>query len=279
MICLTGDLHHASLRTGNQQHADQTELRIAQRYLSMLEEAGVKVTFFMSGKCFTEEWEDARTFAQSDWVEIGGHNNNCFKPEIWHRVWNKVAGSYNGPRWQQRNDCLRTIRAIESRTGRRIRAWRNHMYMHGPHTESVLAECGIWICSDGVSKGAGWPIRHSTGIYNFPLNVIPDHEHLYHAERTPEWVATWVARYDWSDDFGSRSYYVDEWTDLVLARLRENEARGVVSNMIIHPITLYLCDRFRSFERILEFLAARETVHMSEVVQCADRFLPVPEVA
>ena len=29
MICLTGDLHHMSLRTGNQAHCDITELKVA----------------------------------------------------------------------------------------------------------------------------------------------------------------------------------------------------------------------------------------------------------
>ena len=48
MICLTGDLHHMSLGTGNQKHADDTEIRIARRFLSMLEEAEVNVTFFVS---------------------------------------------------------------------------------------------------------------------------------------------------------------------------------------------------------------------------------------
>ena len=105
---------------------------------------------------------------------------------------------------------------------------------------------------------------------NFPINVIPDHEHLLHAERTPEWVEWWIRRYNWSDDFGPNSYDVEEWTDIVLDGLRENEARGAVSNVIIHPITLYLCDRFRSFQRILEFLSAR-TVQMGKL--CAQTLI------
>jgi hypothetical protein len=139
------------------------------------------------------------------------------------------------------------------------------MYMHGPFTERVLSDCGIKICSDGVKRNSNGPEPHPTGILNLPLNVMPDHEHLYHAERTPEWVDRWVRRYNWSDDYGSESYYVEEWTDRVLEELRQHEAAGIVSNMLIHPITLYLCDRFVSFERILEFLSNRETIHMSEI--------------
>ena len=267
MICLTGDLHHATLRTGNQQHADDSEIRIAARFLKMLEERDLKVTFFVSGRAFDEEWQDLEEIVHHPLVEYGGHNYSCFTPQIWHRFWNKAIGSYNGPRWYQRRDAEKTIHAIERRTGRRIRLWRNHMYMHGPFTERVLAECGITCCSDGVQANAQGPTLHEEGIWNFPLNVIPDHEHIYHAERTPEWVRAWQRRYDWTDDFGPDSYYVDEWVDRVLECLRNNEARGAVSNMIIHPITLYLADRFASVDRILDYLAEHNAVHVTEVLE------------
>jgi len=271
MICLTGDIHHATLRTGNQRHCDHSEVQVARQYLDLLEDAGVKVTFFISGRTFDEEWDDLAPIVQHPLVEVGGHNYSCFTPALWHRFWNKAIGSYNGPRWYQRLDAERTIRAIRRRTDRSIQVWRNHMYMHGPYTEPVLADCGIRLCSDGVQASCCGPIWHPGGLYNFPLNVIPDHEHLYHAERTPEWVDAWVRRYDWSDDFGSASYHVDEWTDIVLEGLQENEAAGRISNMLIHPITLYLCDRFRSFERILDYLASRETVHMTDALAAAGR--------
>jgi peptidoglycan/xylan/chitin deacetylase (PgdA/CDA1 family) len=266
MICLTGDLHHATLRTGNQQHADDSEIRIAARFLRLLEERDLKMTFFISGRSFDEEWEDLVDIVDHPLVEFGGHNYSCFTPAIWHRFWNKAIGSYNGPRWYQRLDAQRTIRAIERRTGKIIRLWRNHMYMHGPYTEEVLSSCGIVCCSDGVQADASGPTQHPSGIWNFPLNVIPDHEHIYHAERTPEWVRRWQARYAWSDDFGPDSYYVDEWVDRVLECLARNEARGAVSNMIIHPITLYLADRFASVGRILDFLAEHRSLHVTEAL-------------
>jgi hypothetical protein len=143
------------------------------------------------------------------------------------------------------------------------------MYMHGPFTEDVLVSCGIKICSDGVKRASTGPVLHPSGLFNFPLNVMPDHEHLYHAERTPEWVDAWVRRYHWSDDYGPASYHVEEWTDRVIDELRKHEAEGVLSNMLIHPITLYLCDRFRSFERLLEVIASAQTVHMGQVYESA----------
>jgi hypothetical protein len=266
MICLTGDLHHSSLCTGNQQHADTSEIRIAVDFLRRVEEAGVKTTFFISGRSFEEEADDLRPIIESPLVEIGGHNYSCLTPTWLHRVYKKTTGSYNGPRFIQRRDALRTMEIIRNHTGRTIRAWRNHMYMHGPNTEEVLSACGIDICSDGVRAASRGPEWHPAGIWNVPLNVIPDHEHIYHAERTPEWVDAWVERYGWSDDFGSASYPVEEWADLVLEQLRQHEQRGTVATMIIHPITMYLADGFRSFERILDYIAGRPTAFISEAV-------------
>ncbi len=276
MICLTGDLHHMSLGTGNQRHCDITEIQVARRYLDMLAQAGVKVTFFVSGRSFAEEWVDLAPLCSHPLVELGGHNYHCFEPALWHRAWNKINGSYNGPAWYQSRDAKQTIDIIRAKTGKTIRCWRNHMYMHGPFTERVLAEHGIRICSDGVDSQSNGPNWHPGGIFNFPLNVMPDHEHLYHAERTPQYVRRFINRYKWSDDYGSQSYYIEEWVERVEAELRQHEASGILSNMIIHPITLYLCDRFASFERLLGFISSRHTVHMSEVLEMQT---PAPGVA
>lgn len=266
MICLTGDLHHMSLGTGNQKHSDISELRTAQLYLDILRNAGIRVTFFVSGLCFVEEWGDLKPIVSDPLVEIGGHNYNCFKPELWHRICNKLLGSYNGPKWYQHLDAKRTISAARKRSGITIKIWRNHMYMHGPYTETVLAGNGILLVSDGVKKDSKGPAWDSRGIWSFPINVIPDHEHIYHAERTKEWVAWWQKRYNWSDDFGPESYEIAEWAELVIGQLKENERMGAISNIIIHPITMYLADRFESAKRIIEHLTTYNCVHVSAVI-------------
>lgn len=271
MICLTGDLHHASLGTGNQRACDRSELEVAARYLAMLREARVKVTFFVTGRAFREEWGALRAVCEDPLVELGGHGYTCFEPALLHRVSKKVLGSYAGPAFYERLDVQRTLAAAHERTGRTLRLWRNHMYMHGPWTDRVLASCGIVACSDAVQANATGPRWLPEGLFEVPINVLPDHEHLYHAERTPEWVRAWVARYHWSDDFGPASYAIGEWTERVLQGLADNEARGALSTMIVHPITMYLADRFQSFSRILALLASRHTVHMGQVVDDALR--------
>lgn len=267
MIVLTGDIHHSSLKTGNQKACDISEIQVALKYLNLLSEANVKVTFFITGKSFSEEWDDLKLICENPLVSVQGHNYYCFQPEFLHRVWNKINGSYNGPEWFQRYDVNKTISIIEDKTGKKIDCWRNHMYMHGPYTDKVLAEAGIKICSDGVNRNAIKPVKSLYELYHFPINIIPDHEHLYHAERTPRWVKNWLKRYHWSDDFGSHSYFIDEWTEIVLDQLKHHEKEGIMSNMIIHPITMYLCDGFRCFRKILDYIASRQSIHMNELIK------------
>lgn len=267
MICLTSDIHHQSLKTGNQAHCRISEIQVAKEYLKMLEKKGIKSTFFITGKSFEEQWHELKPLTGSPFIELGGHNYNAFQHALWHRAWKKINGSYNGPAWFQRRDMQATINIIKEKTGKRIRCWRNHMYMHGPYSELAMKDCRITICSDGVQKDSNGPVQHSLGIYNFPINIMPDHEHLYHAERTKEWVDRWVKRYNWSDDYGPQSYTINEWTSLVLKELEEHEKNNILSNMIIHPITMFLCDEFKSLQKILDFIASRKTIYMSDVLE------------
>lgn len=266
MICLTADLHHMSLKTGNQMHSDKTEISLAAEFVKMMESRDIKGSFFITGRSFEEEFDELLPIIVSPNIELGGHNYEAFKPELLHRVWNKLTKNYNGPYAYQYYDTKKTIDIIEAITGKRINIWRNHMYMHGSNTEKVLSSLGIGICSDGVVKDNFTPQEDATGIYNLPINIIPDHEHIIHAERTPQWIKQWQERYNWSDDFGPDSYYIDEWAELVLNQLRENEQNKRLSVMIIHPITMYLADNFIAVKKILDFIATKESVFMGDLI-------------
>lgn len=266
MICLTADLHHMSLKTGNQMHSDKTEMSLAGEFVKMMEKRNIKGSFFITGRSFLEEWDEVKPIVESSNIEIGGHNYEAFKPEFLHRVWNKLTNNYNGPYAYQYYDTKKTIDTIYAKTGKRINIWRNHMYMHGQNTEKVLSSLGIKICSDGVKKD-NFSLNHDpNGIYNLPINIIPDHEHIIHAERTPEWIEQWQKRYKWSDDFGPDSYYIDAWAKLVIDQLKENEANGNLSVMIIHPITMYLADGFKAVQTILDYIETRESIFMSDLL-------------
>ena len=267
MICLTADLHHMSLETGNQEHSDKTEMSLAGEFVKMMEKRNIKGSFFITGRSFKEEWHEVKPICDSPNIEIGGHTYEGFEPALFHRIWNKLTKNYNGPFLYQYYDTKKTIDIIKKKTGKKINIWRNHMYMHGPNTEKVLYKLGIEVCSDGVKKDSYVLQKDETGIYNLPINIIPDHEHLIHAERTPEWIAQWQERYNWSDDFGPDSYYIEEWTDMVIEQLKANEAKNQLSVLIIHPITMYLADKFESVQRILDYIKDCETIFMGDLVK------------
>jgi hypothetical protein len=138
--------------------------------------------------------------------------------------------------------------------------------MHGPYTEELLIKNGINVCCDGVDKCSQDFQQHNSGLLNFPLNIIPDHEHLYHAERTPEWVNNWVKRYNWSDDYGPDSYYFDDWFEIFKHEILTREAQGVISHLIIHPITIYLCRGSESLRKVADFLANFDSIFVNELV-------------
>jgi hypothetical protein len=232
----------------------------------MLRGSNIKATYFISGKCFEEEWSRLEEICSNPDLEIGGHTYHCFMPELWHRGWNKLIGSYNGPRWYQSWDIAATKRIIQRKTGRVIKSWRNHMYMHGPYTEQALADNDIYICCDQVRRYGRLFDQHQTGVINFPLNIIPDHEHLYHAERTREWVQEWVARYNWSDDYGSASYEFDEWFEIFKQEILWREQQGIVSHLLIHPITIYLCGGLGALRSVVDFLADFESSQVTDLI-------------
>jgi hypothetical protein len=255
MIYLTCDIHHQSLGTGNQKYSDRTEMDCANDFLKLLEKYKLKATYFMSGLCFKEDWGSAlEEIVNSSRVELGGHNMDCFKNEFYHRVCNKLFNSYNGHKAFQKRDCELTKEIIHKHTGREIDLWRNHMYMHGKHTDDVLEDCGIRICSDGVVKGDLEPNIRNKDYVNLPINIIPDHEHIYHAERTVSEVEKWVKRYSWSDDFGPESYSIEDWGTILTDQVLDKHNQGKDCLIIIHPITMYLADGYKFVESFLNII-------------------------
>ncbi len=267
MICITGDVHHASLGTGDQACSDIDEAESARLYTAVCEEYGVRPTLYFTGRIFEEEWDRLSSWLDPSKLEIGGHTYDAFEPALLHRIWRKLTGNYNGPRWYERRQIRKTVEAVEERCGVRIRSWRNHAYFHGPNTAALLAAEGLLSCSDFVTAPGVSPFRDEHGLWHFPINVIPDHEHLYHGERTPREVARWVRRYVWRDAYGPLSFDAETWRRMVLDHIEYNEARGVTSTILLHPLCMYLLDRFETLRAILEAASRYETCTITEAVE------------
>ena len=103
MVCLTGDLHHTSLQIKDQRllAEGETEIRIARHYVSLIERYNVKVTLYICGRCFAEEWETLEPLATHSLVEVGGHMFDARFPREFFDAYGKATGLWNGPRWYQ----------------------------------------------------------------------------------------------------------------------------------------------------------------------------------
>lgn len=257
-VCLTGDVHHMSLSTRDQEYLDGTEVEAAIEYARTAAEYDVPVTLFCTGRALVEEPGGIRELAKMDSVELGGHNYWAFDTPI-HKVSRGLLGTWNGPRLFQAWEIRKSIDKF-SELGIDIRSWRDHAYRHDENTPFLLAKAGITHFSDRVGPGRG--VTRDDGLTVVPINTPPDHEHVYHAFRTREFVreAGFVG------PFGSESRHVQAWVDWVLERIDEIEARGDIATVLAHPSCMQLADGMSAFERLVARIDERgTTVMMREV--------------
>ena len=262
-VCLTGDVHHMSLETRDQEYMDQTEVEVAIEYAEIAAEYDVPVTLFITGKAAVEEPKRVERLAAMDNVEIGGHNYWAFDTPV-HSGWRALEkvtrgkiGSWNGPRLFQRYEIRRTIKTL-SECGVDVTSWRDHAYRHDRHTLALLADAGITHFSDAV--GPEERIRQDEGISILPVNTPPDHEHIYHAFRTPESAAV----EEFAGPFGGESVSVEEWVNSVLDRIEAIQRDGEIATVLAHPACLWLADEFEAYERLLSSIADRQPRTMRE---------------
>lgn len=274
MICLTGDVHHSSLMINDQKHIGDpalTEIRVAQRYVRLLEKHGVNATLYICGRCFTEEWDDLAPVVSSPRVEVGGHMFNARFPRECFDAYGEQTGLWNGPRWYQDWDIRRNVEVAREKLGRQIVAWRGHSYKVDRNTYELMAAHGLKLTSDGIERDNLWPKRIESGIISHPINVIPDHDHLYHAHRTRDYVERINAAGYGADAFGAVSYTIEEWGHLVLRQAAAIDDQGGIATVLCHPLCMWLADRFKTFERLLESFVGRRTIFAREIIGLVDQ--------
>ena len=254
-VCITGDVHHMSMGTRDQAYLDGTEVEAAIDYAEIAAEYDVPVTLFCTGKCIEEEPEGMADLAAMDNVELGGHNYWAFTTPV-HSAWRALGkatggriGSWNGPRRFQAYEIRKTVSAFAD-LGVDIRCWRDHAYRHDRHTTALLTEYGISCFSDPVEPGG--TVRRENGLTVVPINTPPDHEHVYHAFRTPESVPD----SDFTGPFGDESCEVDAWGDWVLAAVDDSNQVGTAATVLAHPACMRLADGFDAFDRLCRSVAA-----------------------
>ena len=260
-VCLTGDIHHMSMRTRDQAYLDRTEMEVGIKYAEVAAEYDVPVTLFVTGKAAIEEPDRVEQLAAMDNVEIGGHNYWAFTTPI-HKGWRAVekltggtVGSWNGPRPFQWYEIRRTISVLNEH-GADVTAWRDHAYRHDQCTAALVADTGITHFSDVLEPNER--VREEDGVTMVPVNTQPDHEHVYRAFRTPGSEA--VAGFQ--GPFGGKSVSIEEWVEWTIERIDTVQSDGSVATVLAHPACQWLADGLDSFERLITSIAA-DTISIS----------------
>lgn len=265
-VAITGDVHHMTMATRDQSYLEGTEVEAAIEYAEIAAEYDLPVTLFCTGKCIEEAPEGMQTLAEMANVELGGHNYWAFTTAV-HTTWRAIEkltggriGSWNGPRRFQVHEIDRTLDAFDQ-IGVRLACWRDHAYRHDRHTADLLADRGITHLSDVVEPGGA--IRHENSLTVVPINTPPDHEHVYHAFRTPGSAAA----YEFEGPFGSECMTPESWVDWVLEHVRSRQAGGETATILAHPACMQLADGFDAFQRLCGTIAAlkTDTVSVTEI--------------
>jgi hypothetical protein len=266
-VVLTGDVHHA-IPSSDRRHASESESALAVAYARIAARHDLQVTLFVTGRAAIEDRGDLEPLLAMDNVEIGGHGWDAFSPQLRYRVLRRLSGSQHGPRiWQRRWTIGRTCTTLERLTGRTVRSWRNHAYLHDAETPGLLAEHGVRVWSDEVDLDRAGPYRHATGIAVLPMNTTPDHEHMFHGDLTPE---------ELGDDSGREVYTPAEWCDRVCRQTAAIVEAGGTATILAHPLCLKVADDWATFERLCAFVARFPS---STAADAVERIEAAPDAA
>ena len=249
-----------------------SEAAISCRFLKLFESRGLKITFYITGMTLENEWPDIAPLARSPLVEVGGHTYAGLPRSPAARLRALLTGrrsvshsSSHGSEAAQERDVRRMVCIAERRTGRRLVSWRSHGLVTDSHTYPILARNGIRFISDELSWSKLHPERTPEGLVSHPMNVIMDHDHIYHAHRTREYVERQKrAGGGYPSDPDRESYPIDEWAAIVERQVAQIEQRGGLATVLMHPLCMYLADRFSAAERLLDVFRSSCCIWASE---------------
>lgn len=249
-IFLTGDIHGEHENFGDQKFSDLNEVESAQKYVDILEKYGLKATLFFTGKSVKQDADKIREIAEKNNFEIGAHTYNSLRPQLMHRAFRKFLGSYYGPSIYQKFDVKRTKKAIENKLGIVPITWRTHAYQSDSKTPRILEEEGFQVISDKKHDGNIGELDKS-GVLSIPMNVMPDHEHLLHAEKTRE-----VCRNNGFEDvFTHKAYPIDEYISIIKEQIQHRIESGSHAVLLIHPMCMEAADSMEMFEELCDFIS------------------------
>jgi hypothetical protein len=263
MICLTGDVHHASLRTLDAKFCRGSEIDAALVAAQITLDYGINYTLFLTGLCAEESPRLIRKIATQSNIEVGGHNYYAFKQRRIFSLYRMLTGLRNGPYAYQKWEVRKTTRILEKVARQKIFSWRDHAFRNDRNTINILQKCGITHLSDKVSGNGAQPTENS-GIVEVIINTIPDHNYVYHGSRQPGKISDeHILR---QSSFKTGPMSKREWLDRIKSQVHEIESRGGVSVILAHPACAELMDDFKTFRELCDFLADFNSVKMRDIV-------------
>jgi len=279
MICLTGDTHHDTLDTNEQlwlrqQGHSVSEVEVSVEYVRLCEQYRIKCTLYVTGRTLADQWALFQPIAAAAICEVAGHTFEAFPRPAAERQkamqHGNVATSHAGTHGsykEQDEDVARMCRIASERLGTSIVSWRNHGFVHDGNTNEILYAHGIRYVSDDLNWEKYHPERLESGLISHPVNVIMDHDHIYHAHRTPTYVKKQRENWSFTTESTSESFTVDRWGEMVMDQVARIARAGGVATVLAHPICMYTADRFATFERLLQQFAGYKNIHACDVGQ------------
>lgn len=266
MICLTGDVHHMSLKAKDQPYLSGSEIDASMKYLQIAAGYGISVTLFITGKCFIEEPKKIDALLKMKNLEIGGHNYFAFKPRLPFKMSYRLFGRKNGPAFFQQWEVKKTLETIEQHTGTPAVSWRNHGYRNDRNTPGILKQNGIRCYSDCVDPNVLFPYSQYD-MTIVPVNVIPDHEYVYHGSLRKGVI-------DESKllnlPFATQGCTVEQWFQKVVDSVATIDEQGGLATLLIHPACMEVADDFVVFKKLCRILAKYRSSLVRDVRPVSD---------
>ncbi len=270
MICLTGDIHH-HMGTPDQRKLEKSEIKAGVEYSEIAKEHNIKANLFLTGKSIRNK--EADELLKLNNIEIGGHTWSAFRPRWIHYplklLWKKILKKSYAPSLIQERDIKKTINIIEEKTGKKPVSWRTHAYRSDEITWKLLEKNGIKIFSDELNPNRIKPYKiKNSKLISLPLNVMPDHEHLYHGNRTPQHVRKEIKR-GRKYKFTQESYHIDKYFEIIKKQIKEIKEKGGVATVLLHPACMKVADNFKQFKEFCEWIEENDykTIKCKELVK------------
>jgi hypothetical protein len=256
MVIVTGDIHHLIPRARDQHclPGGQSEVTVCERFLEIVNGAGLRPTIYVSGKIVERECERLSSMCKKFDFEMGGHTYYCYRPFLPYRLSRVLLGLANGPRFFQSFEITKTLRALAEVVGGAIVSWRNHAFREDRNTSSILARHGVLSVSNAVGLRLTPEVVTTRfgRIVSTPVNTPVDHRNLH-----PD------PRYAQTRGFA----HARAWTDEILRQVENNEVRGVASVILAHPACMAIEDNMASLEVLAAGLIRYQCLTMRELAE------------